>query len=168
MLTDGKPKQPYLLRADGILRVVFPANGSNVAHDRRNYIPPSPARDCLLAGELNERETTSTPFQATAQFTLRYEEAGGERELNIPLMDLTGDLLSRWESILLGCLPASTYHRLKEGFRLKLWRRPQWVSTVILQDNLATAEASLRSLHRLIVPGDILWLTPACMTGPRK
>jgi hypothetical protein len=95
MLIEGKPQQHYLLRAEGILRVVFPANGGNVAHNHRNYIHPSPAKVRLLAGELHERETKSTPLQATSKFTLRYEEAGRDRELNIPQMDLTGDLLPR-------------------------------------------------------------------------
>jgi hypothetical protein len=142
--------------------VIFPANARN--GDLNHTLLRAENTRFRHGGSL-----TSSPYDPRTvfipSFILRYETSDRVSEMKIEALDISDDLVDRWDVILWRSLTPSDYERVKLGFVLKLWRRPHWVQLKILRKDGAAAQARLRTLLKTIDQGDTLWLAPARAGG---
>jgi hypothetical protein len=104
--------------------------------------------------------TTLTTPRCNQKFFLRFERPERITDIQMSGLEFFDGSLDELDSQLWQGLTPSDYARLKDGFRIKFWRKPNWILKEIIPHHGDQAAAQWRYILHSVVDGDVLWLAP--------
>jgi hypothetical protein len=129
-------------------------------------VPILPAERKEQIGEPQQTMfSTSLPNQT---FFIRFESVDHVTDVQMQAQELVLGTLDELDYHLWRGLPPSAYARLKDGFRLRLWRRTKWIVTDIIPDDRQKGEANWRGILEVVIDGDVVWLDTVLPAEGRK
>jgi hypothetical protein len=136
---------------------------------------PVPAPTTYLATNSNDGFAAAGNAQVTRQsmpvsssrfgsiafsptFFIRYEGSGSVHEIQLKASDLAADHWDGLDAFFWRSFSLSAYDQLRNGFRLRWWRRPRWIMEQITSNDGHLREEKFVTILRGAIDGDIFWL----------
>jgi hypothetical protein len=142
---DGRWVRLHIQNADNSFGVPARSHPAN----RREVAPPS---------QPVPQATTFTTPRCNQKFFLRLESPERITDIQMNGLEFFDGSLDELDSQLWQGLTPSEYAQLKDGFRIRFWRKPKWIVKEIIPHHGDQAAAQWRYILHSVVDEDVLWL----------